>query len=496
MLEEELEILCGDVGKPSPSLFDKQALAFCSRYFKRDVVFEISPFDQLIPGCLLPPLLIPPPRGKSGEKLHPSKLVLMDMQNLETVKNIITSVQTAQRPFCQSCSVLGLNGTARDDLQEVERPSAVIFSTPQRIIDHIRRENISLAGVVNTTVLRMGFDEEDMHSFDQDILFITAKAPASASTHIYTSDLDDLRETDQFFRHPKVISRSDWCFANQSVHTFLHQELSADDVLRILYSRQVSEAFILCNGKGEKRQLEKILSTALVPFNITVSVPQEYLPAKAEDSHIMVVFGAHYPLLDMVFNPKTNPAPDVPEIIILHTPEQESNLKAIQENVTMKQTRQTKPEDSEVLSGKIKLLLDEVKQHKNPEELARIKRLMKKQVPFHLRSYLFAYLLQEKISEEGGSKGRQQRPEGSQEGMTTLFISIGKNKKVYPKDLTKIVKEQLGITDNEIGTVRVLDNYSFVNISKQYARNAVEQMNNMKFRGKTITVDYAKKKTV
>ncbi len=496
MLEEEFDILCGDVGITNPPVFDKQALAFCTRYARRDVVFEISLFDPLIPGSIIPSLLVKRSHGSENLEQVPTRLVLMDMQKLEEAKDFITQFSTIQRACHRSCSLIGLNGNARQDLKEIDRSSEVFISTPQRMIDHIRRENVSLAHVENLTVLRLGLDEDDTHSFDQDVLFIRSKLPDNASTHVFTPDVEEMNEMKHLLRHPKVVSRSDWCFANQTVYTCLHDHLSAEDVLHLLYSRRSSQALILCEGEEAKQQLKQIFSSTIIPLDVSIATFQDYRLEQAEESNIMVVFGAHYPLLDMIFNPRTNPTPDVQEIFILYHPGQKSNLDAIQEIVTMKHTQQSKPTDSDVLSGKIKLLLEEVKQYKQPDELARMKRIMKKNVPFHLRSYLFAYLLQEKLSNDIKGKEHKGRLERDQDGMVTLFVSIGKNKKVYPKDLIKLFNGQLEISDNDIGTVRVLDNYSFVNIAEEKGQEAVNKMNNIKFRGKSITVDFAKKKTV
>ena len=77
---------------------------------------------------------------------------------------------------------------------------------------------------------------------------------------------------------------------------------------------------------------------------------------------------------------------------------------------------------------------------------------------------------------------------------TQLFVSIGRNRRVYARDLTALFTETLQLTAGEIGDVRVFEKYSFVDIVPSRAGEAITKLSGTDLKGRTITVNYAKKK--
>jgi RNA recognition motif-containing protein len=73
-------------------------------------------------------------------------------------------------------------------------------------------------------------------------------------------------------------------------------------------------------------------------------------------------------------------------------------------------------------------------------------------------------------------------------------VSIGKNRKVYPKDLVGLFCSTLGIDSQSLGSVKVLDNYSFVDIPTPYAQKAIDELDGKDYRGRKITVNFARKR--
>jgi hypothetical protein len=73
-------------------------------------------------------------------------------------------------------------------------------------------------------------------------------------------------------------------------------------------------------------------------------------------------------------------------------------------------------------------------------------------------------------------------------------VSIGRNRRVYPRDLGDFFVQKLGIRPDEIGNVRVFDKYSFVEISPSRAQDAITRLTGADYKGRILTVNYAKKK--
>ena len=95
----------------------------------------------------------------------------------------------------------------------------------------------------------------------------------------------------------------------------------------------------------------------------------------------------------------------------------------------------------------------------------------------------------------GGIGRRAHRPPpADRSGLTQLFVNIGRNRKVFARDLTELFTSTLQLTPAEIGEVRVFDKYSFVDIASARAADAIARLSGVELKGRPITVNYAKKK--
>ena len=75
-----------------------------------------------------------------------------------------------------------------------------------------------------------------------------------------------------------------------------------------------------------------------------------------------------------------------------------------------------------------------------------------------------------------------------------LFISIGKNRRLFPREIITLIISKTKIPREDIGMIRILDNYSFVQVRDSKADQIIETLNGIKFRGRTLTVNFAKQK--
>ncbi|MDR0877947.1 MAG: DbpA RNA binding domain-containing protein [Treponema sp.] len=177
--------------------------------------------------------------------------------------------------------------------------------------------------------------------------------------------------------------------------------------------------------------------------------------------------------------------------------------------------------DKEKTKKNISLILDKVKTEADPEALNNYRSLFKKEVSLFRRSWAAAYLL---MLYDQGALGRgdrnqsrkfDSRPQGSrerpgenrvsgrtaQEGRTyplaeedsrRLFLSIGRNRRVFPREILGLINTKTAIPREDIGAIRILDNYSFVQVRSTVADTIIEALNGQMFRGRTLAVNYAR----
>lgn len=188
---------------------------------------------------------------------------------------------------------------------------------------------------------------------------------------------------------------------------------------------------------------------------------------------------------------------------------------------------------------------NKVKTQEDIDTLEELRKLFKKNVPLTVRKYVMAYLLKEalkhnhsfssnsnKKNERNDRNFRNERNEKKQkdfqkpaeksytkpaatetteapaeerprherviiapEDATSIFLSIGRNRRVYPRDLVGLLIGVGGLNRERIGDIKVLANYSFVQLYTTDCEQAIEKLNGYEYRGRKLTVSYSKQKT-
>lgn len=188
--------------------------------------------------------------------------------------------------------------------------------------------------------------------------------------------------------------------------------------------------------------------------------------------------------------------------------------------------------DMEVVKSFLEEAVNRVKTQENPEVLDDIKKTFKKTVPFSLRMYVASYLVKEAqrhyrgprsnrrdfrernprfqnnsrdfreirehraYNSESGSEERIPRPriQIDPSVAATIFISIGRNRRVFPRDLVGLLIGVAGIERDRIGDIRVLANYSFIQLFSEDAEKAIKALDGYDYRGRKLAVSYSRMK--
>ncbi len=198
------------------------------------------------------------------------------------------------------------------------------------------------------------------------------------------------------------------------------------------------------------------------------------------------------------------------------------------------------------LEDYLKNATERVRTSENVDLLSDLNKLFKKNVPLTVRKYVIAYLLKEALKHyhsygnrrdrfernerfdrsDRNNRNRQDRSfhqerterveaaaetteaaateeerprhprvEIPEDQATSIFISIGKNRRVYPRDLVGILIAIAGIDRERIGDIKVLANYSFVQLYTEDAQTAIDKLNGYDYRGRKLAVSYSRQKS-
>jgi hypothetical protein len=183
-------------------------------------------------------------------------------------------------------------------------------------------------------------------------------------------------------------------------------------------------------------------------------------------------------------------------------------------------------------------ILAELREPADPGALNEIRAAFRKRVPFRLRSYAAAALIlraaglsratgrpspKDDFAPAAAPKGKKPsdreprppkreakakpearpteaeraaqppRPRYAGEGIT-LFFSMGKRQRLYPRILIDLIIDVAGLAPESIGEVRAFDNYSFADIDPQKAEALIAALDGHEFRGRKLSVGPAKKR--
>jgi len=184
----------------------------------------------------------------------------------------------------------------------------------------------------------------------------------------------------------------------------------------------------------------------------------------------------------------------------------------------------------EALDAFLDGILAELEEPADPVALIEIRAAFRKRVPFSKRSYAAAALIlraaglsrgpapkvqgkadkgkkpepsesrresqgKRKAEGRGGAQGEQQPPRPRFVGeATTLFFSMGKRQRLYPRILIDLVIDVAGLLPESIGEVRAFDNYSFADIDPAKAQTVISALDGYELRGRKLSVGPAKKR--
>jgi hypothetical protein len=160
--------------------------------------------------------------------------------------------------------------------------------------------------------------------------------------------------------------------------------------------------------------------------------------------------------------------------------------------------------DKNAITARIKELLTKM-YNSDQGKLADYTVIFKKNVPLTKRSNFAAYLIMEEMEEKAtqnvSTAYRYQRPRPamhtelpnfSEEESVQLFFNVGKRNRVYIRELLSLLLSKTSIKREDIGHIKLLPNYSFVQLRKEQAESVIAALNGIDYRGRILTVSYAR----
>ncbi|MGC4192637.1 MAG: DEAD/DEAH box helicase [Thermomicrobiales bacterium] len=90
-----------------------------------------------------------------------------------------------------------------------------------------------------------------------------------------------------------------------------------------------------------------------------------------------------------------------------------------------------------------------------------------------------------------GERPDRRPVQGAAEGMTRLFINIGRTLRVRPQDIVGAIANEVGVPGRAIGAIDIHDTYTFVDVPADTAERVIEVLNSSSIKGRPVNVEIA-----
>jgi len=159
-------------------------------------------------------------------------------------------------------------------------------------------------------------------------------------------------------------------------------------------------------------------------------------------------------------------------------------------------------------------LLEELKHPQDARLLEEVRRAFRKKVPFHLRSYASALMIlraagiyrpksPKKAPQETAPRSQsvveqtraEPKTDTQNKEMVSLFVSMGKRHHLKPLELKKKIAERADLSQDALGRVHLLENYSFIEVPVNEAPKIISAMAGSELNGRALEIKPAKKRS-
>ena len=415
-------------------------------------------------------------------------------------------------------------------IRSLKSGTQIVIGTPGRVMDHMRRKTMKL-DFVHTVVLDEA-DEMLNMGFREDIEFVLSCVPEERQTVLFSATMPKpiMEITKKFQNNAKVIkvTKKELTVPNIEQYYYDVKPKKKEEVLsRLLdiYSPRLSVVF--CNTKKQVDLLvNALLGRGYFAAGLHGDMKQEQRDRvmqgfRTGKTEILVATdvaarGIDVDEVEAVFNydlpqddeyyvhriGRTGRAGREGRAFSFVSGKEVYKLKEIQRYCKTKIYAQKVPSLNDVANTKMENILDDVERVIEQEDLDMMINAIEERVnnsEFTAMDMAAAFLKiccgmteDNKNTEENdwefGDTG------AGEDGMVRLFINIGKKQRVRPGDILGAIAGESGMDGKLIGTIDMYDKYTFVEVPREYAREVLNAMKNVKIKGKTVAVEPANQK--
>ncbi|MFZ5596126.1 MAG: DEAD/DEAH box helicase [Bacillota bacterium] len=400
----------------------------------------------------------------------------------------------------------------------------VVIGTPGRLLDHLRRNTLSLEGV-RMVVLDEADEMLDM-GFIDDVESILAATPENRQTLLFSATMprEVMDLSRRYLNSPEYVTVSRTNITVPQIDQVYYETMERtklETLTRLLDALDVSKAIVFCRTKrgvdelvarmgaraysvaglhGDLSQLQRNQVMKRFRNNqIEVLVATDVAARGLDIENVSHVINYDLPQ-DVEFYVhrigRTGRAGKAGTAITLVTPREYGQLRLIERMTKTRIRREHLPDPADIaerqkegLKEKLRLVVEEGK-------LAYYRTLINPLLDDYDPVDIAAAALKMAFGfdEEGvgNSKGSPFENTGAKPGMVRLFMNMGRSDNIRPPELVRIICDESGIPANLVGDIRIYDRFSFVEVPEEWAGCVIGYLHRQTVKGRKISVEPAR----
>jgi ATP-dependent RNA helicase DeaD len=409
-------------------------------------------------------------------------------------------------------------------LRHLRAGAHVVVGTPGRIMDHLRRGTLSLAGL--KTVVLDEADEMLRMGFIDDVEWILTQVPAARQTALFSATMprEIRRVAERHLKDPVVVEierktltvptvEQRYVLVSErqklevlgqilesepiaAVLVFVRTKLAAADLAERLQARGYSaEAMHGDMSQAQRESVIRRLRGGQVEIVVATDVAARGLDI-GRISHVVNYDIASDPETYLHRIGRTGRAGRAGHALLFVTPREQRMLREIERFTRQRIEAMKMPTPADAAARRAALFKE------------RIRRTLKEE---DLEPYL---ALVEEVAEEGGYEMAQVAAASArlargdkpldiavepaaggpppEDGMVRLFIDAGRRTGVRPADIVGAIAGEAGVPGKEIGAIDVYDRFTFVEIPARYKDRVLEGMAHAEIRNRPVRITLAR----
>jgi ATP-dependent RNA helicase DeaD len=411
-------------------------------------------------------------------------------------------------------------------LERLRTGVQVVVGTPGRVMDHLRRGTLDLAGL-KMIVLDEG-DEMLRMGFIEDVEWILSQAPSTLQTALFsaTMPVEIRRVADRYLSDPVLVESEHRTITVPTIHqrfmtvgepqkldalaqlletestpgaatlVFVRTKLRAAEVAERLQARgYAAEAMQGDMSQAQRESVIRRLRSGQLELVVATDVAARGLDV--ERIGMVVNYDIPNDLESYVHRVgRTGRAGRSGSAVLFVTPREQRQLRALEHYTGQRIERMTPPSQADIAARRIELFKEQILRVVEQEKLD-----------------LYLSLVQELADESGhelaeiaaaaarlarGDKplivARDAEPMAEappEEGMVRLFMDVGRKNGLRPTDIVGAIANEAGIPGRVIGAIDIYDHYAFVEIPVEYKDQVLQAMQRTRIRNQRANLRVA-----